>query len=122
MGDNVSASNSSQTLNRVVVCFGHGETPQDTGTFRCCPLGVQFYSEEEIRPYKILALDVAYPDESGNELRAQCRGIAVQSVRVPAKGLYRVWILFTDAPKEFLERMKCVSKRLGTQCPHCMNY
>ena len=106
----------------VMVFCGEDDPQQQPDTFRCCPLGVQFYSQQEMEPYKIMEMDLRFPDEEGAGLDAHCCGVVVQSAFDKARGMYRVWLMFTDLPRDVQSRLKCFSKKAGTQCPHCVNY
>ena len=91
--------------------------------FRCCPLGVQFYSRKELPLYRVMQLDLHLPGENADTTHAfQATGIVVQSEQVPERKQFRVWIMFTDLPDAVAARLKCVSKETASQCPHCMNY
>ncbi|MBP7274902.1 MAG: hypothetical protein KBA51_01720 [Kiritimatiellae bacterium] len=90
--------------------------------FRCCPLGVQFYSHKEIPLYRVMQLDMHLPESGGDNPTFQVTGIVVQSQFDPARDQYRMWILFTDLPDSVAARLKCVSKETAAQCPHCMNF
>ncbi|MBM4155772.1 MAG: hypothetical protein FJ221_12205 [Lentisphaerae bacterium] len=106
----------------VMVFCGEEDTQQQPDSFRCCPLGVQFYSQREIEPYKIMEMDLQFPGEDSQALATRCCGVVVQSAFVKARDMYRVWLMFTDLPTDVQKRLKCVSKKAGTQCPHCENY
>lgn len=114
-------SNASGAQTVMVFC-GEDESQLQPESFRCCPLGVQFYSPHEIEPYKIMELDLQFPGEGTEALTARCCGVIVQSAFDRAKDMYRVWMMFTDLPPDVQQRLKCVSKKAGTQCPHCENY
>lgn len=109
-------------VHQIVVCSDSSETQQDSDTFRCCPLGLHFYCDDELQPYRILALQLSIPDPDGPALTAECRGIVVQTALDAKRNQYRVWVLFTEIDPKVRSRLKCVSKTAGTQCPHCMNY
>lgn len=104
-----------------VVRENQTEEVQPSG-FRCCPLGVQFYSDEEVQSYKIMELDLKFPSNGCDPLDARCRGVVVQSAFDKAKSKYRTWLMFTDLVPEARDRLKCISKDCGVQCPHCENY
>lgn len=90
--------------------------------FRCCPLGVQFYSRKKLPLYRVMQLDLHLPGAAGAHNAFQATGVVVESKRVPDRKQYRVWIMFTDIPDSVAAQLKCVSKETATQCPHCMNY
>ena len=112
----------SKTSADVLVCWGDETTAQDRLRFRCCPLGLQLYTQRPLAMFKVLSLNLAIPDESGSELRATCEGIVVQCLPDRNRGLHRIWVLFTRIPDDFRRRLQCWSKKAGTQCPHCLNY
>ncbi|MCX7819667.1 MAG: hypothetical protein N2652_10770 [Kiritimatiellae bacterium] len=112
----------STAVPEILVCWDQEETAQDRRGFRCCPLGVQFYTRRPLAMFKILMLDLCLPDGAGQEQRAKCEGIVVHTAPDTARGLHRIWVLFTNMPEEFRRRLQCWSKEAGTQCPHCMNY
>lgn len=99
-----------------------GSAEQQWEHFRCCPLGVQFYSRKEIPLYRIMQMDLHLPGSKGDDPSFQATGIVVQSQFQQGRDQYRVWILFTDLPDSVAARLKCVSKETATQCPHCMNF
>ncbi len=104
---------------KVSVCIeGKGEVKQPT-TFRCCPLGLQFYAEEDVTEYQIMNFTMDAGDDDREPLN--CSGIVVHSQFDDAKKMYRVWVMFTDIPSETQTRLKCISKEEGFICPHCEN-
>jgi hypothetical protein len=101
---------------------GSADVQQQMEDFRCCPLGVQFYSRRELPLYRVMQMDLQLPDGTGEEKAFTATGIVVQSQFHASRREHRVWIMFTDLPDSAAARLKCVSKETGVQCPHCMNY
>lgn len=91
-------------------------------TFRCCPLGVQFYSSEELPLYKVMAMSLNLPSSKGPAEKFEATGVVVQSRFEPVRNQHRIWIMFADLPDSVAAKLKCISKETGSQCPHCMNY
>lgn len=97
-----------------------GETQGED--FRCCPLGVQFYSRRDISLYQMMELHLNFPAGSEENGTFDATGIVVQSVYDEKRKLHRLWIMFTDLSDSAVAKLRCVSKESGTQCPHCVNY
>ncbi len=108
--------------NDVVVLTGdEGVATPQPETFRCCPLGVQFYSKQKLAPYRILDVQLAFPDENGGQ-PVHCSGVVVHCRKVHAEELYRVWVMFSDLSKELRSKLACVSNKAQVKCPHCENF
>jgi len=108
----------------VLVYCGEGEEVRQPDTFRCCPLGLQFYSKRELPTYRVLELQVRVPDRDEKEAPTliDCSGVVVHSQWDPEKNMYRTWVMFADLPEEMRERFRCISKESDFLCPHCENY
>jgi hypothetical protein len=92
-------------------------------TFRCCPLGVQFYCQREISCDQILEITLRTP--SGNPIPEEiiCSGIVVQCCQCnPNEDLYRVWVYFTDIPERVRDQLHCLAKGSKLLCPFCENF
>ncbi len=106
----------------ITVCVNGHEHAHEESTFRCCPLGLQFYSKTDLEPFKILMFQLSMTEPTGQEWSERCEGIVVQSVFDPRRGEYRIWVLFSSVDPEFRERLKCTSKQARMQCPYCENF
>lgn len=90
-------------------------------TFRCCPLGLQFYSPQELPLYKVLALKVNAPQGTGTPA-VDCSGIVVHCQHETPQDRYRVWVLFSDLPEATRKQLKCIANACELKCPHCENF
>ena len=91
------------------------------GTFRCCPLGVQFYSHSDIPMYSVMEIKLDFPVED-QTVPIDCSGVVVYSEFDKKSGMYRIWVTFLDLDEEKKKRLKCLGKCTETLCPHCENY
>jgi hypothetical protein len=109
----------------VLVYCGEDEsgTPQPE-LFRCCPLGLQFYSPNDLPSYRVLELQVVVPDEGDRDSGqpVDCLGVVVHSQHDPERDLYRIWVMFADLPEAVRNQFKCLGRNSGFLCPHCENY
>lgn len=108
----------------VLVYCGEGEAVPQPESFRCCPLGLQFYSKRELPTYRVLELQIKVPaaEPGGEETLSDCSGVVVHSQYDSERDLYRTWVMFADLPAETRERFRCMSKESNFLCPHCENY
>ena len=97
------------------------EVAQPMG-FRCCPLGVQYYSKEPVEEFATLEMDIEVPTESGELETIPCHGAVVHCEQTDNSGMYRVWVLFVDLDKDVRDRLECMSSEKGLRCVHCMNF
>lgn len=107
----------------LVFCGEEDDPAPQPETFRCCPLGVQFYSRGDVPHFRIMDLNLKVP-ESGvaDALDIQCRGVVVHSQHDRKSDLYRIWVLFMDLKPEVADRLKCTTKKKNLTCPHCANF
>ncbi len=113
---------STDSLTDVLVFLGDNTAQAQPQMFRCCPLGLQFYSPCPLPLYKLMALRLQMPDSVGPEAAFEVEGIVVHSQIDRKHRMHRIWVMFTNLPEDAAARLKQVSKKTGTQCPHCMNY
>lgn len=92
--------------------------------FRCCPLGLQFYSPRRLPTYRVLELQVNVPGEEENdeEEPVDCMGVVVYSQHDTERDLFRTWVMFADLPEHLRNRFECLSREADFLCPHCENY
>jgi len=103
----------------IIVCQENDSTPQPDA-FRCCPLGVQFYSKKDLPTYQVMELKLAPPGAKTDPL--DVNGVVVHSQLDPKYNLYRIWIIFVDLPDEIKKRLTCLSQDAHTLCSHCQNF
>ena len=110
------------SLTNVMVFLDDGQAQAQPQMFRCCPLGLQFYSPRELPLYKLMSMRLQVPDADVPEPGFEAEGIVVHAQYDRKQEMHRIWVMFTNLPEDVAARLKCVSKKTGTQCPHCMNY
>ncbi len=112
-----------KTDDGVVVYLGDDEAIAQPDTFRCCPLGVQFYSQSSVAEYELLECRFAVPGANGNQTEIQCIGLVVQCCE-PLNGdkLYRIWVKFLDLPDDSLQHIRQLARSQRLICPFCENF
>ena len=110
----------------VLVYCGEQEGTRQPEFFRCCPLGMQFYSPTELPTYRVLELQVAVPEDlKKNGLKTKsvdCSGVVVHSQWDNERELFRTWVLFADLPQDMRDHFRCLARESDFLCPHCENY
>lgn len=106
----------------VLVFCGEEDPDPQPETFRCCPLGVQFYSKTALPQFRLLDLNLKAPDEGKEPVDIRCRGVVVHSQLDTKSELHRIWVLFTNLKPDVAARLKCTSKQNNLKCPHCVNF
>jgi hypothetical protein len=91
-------------------------------TFRCCPLGLQFYAKKELPDYRVLHLKVEENDGADRPFMIDCNGVVVHSQFESERNMYRIWVVFMDVEQETRDRLHCIARENDTLCPHCMNF
>jgi hypothetical protein len=105
----------------LVFCGDEGGVRQPD-TFRCCPLGLQFYSPKELPSYQVLEFKVKAPSDAAAGVPVDCSGVVVHSQYEDKRGMYRVWVAFLDLDEGVRRGLECFAKDAKLTCPHCMNY
>lgn len=95
-------------------------TPQPS-SFRCCPLGIQLYAPREVEDYKLLELDFEVPGRTGDKVRINCHGVAVNCYPTEEK-LFRVCVKFIDLPEETRDEILHLAHSTERLCPYCKNF
>ena len=106
----------------VVVSLDKAGDAMQPDSFRCCPLGLQFYSRKKLDIYKVMKMDLQVPGRAKTKGTFAAEGVVVHAQYDEKQSMYRTWIMFTDLPDEAASRLKCMTKKTGLQCPHCENY
>lgn len=106
----------------ILVSVDGEEAMKQPATFRCCSLGVQFYSPNEFDLYKVLDITFCLADQPDAPSEIACSGIVVHCQKETASDLFRVWIFFTDMPDSTRNHLHCIAKESNTLCPFCENY
>ncbi len=106
----------------VLVFRGEDEAVAQPETFRCCPLGLQFYARDAFPTYRVLDLKVEVPADGGGRTPFDCSGVVVHSEYDEERELFRTWVVFVDVPPEVRQRFDCLARKGGFLCPHCENY
>ena len=92
-------------------------------TFRCCPLGLQFYAKDALPTYRVIELTIDDPGDGTTEAKpVDCSGVVVHSQYDEEKALFRTWVMFVDVPEETRQRFGCLARSSDFLCPHCENY
>ncbi|MBU0677071.1 MAG: hypothetical protein KJ626_03065 [Verrucomicrobia bacterium] len=105
----------------VVVFLNDEKAVKQPEGFRCCPLGIQFFSEKPVEQYRIVSFRLEIP-QGQNSSSVECAGTIVKSIRDDDSGMYRNWISFLDIPDEIRSDLECKSRESGLFCPYCQNY
>lgn len=108
--------------NKVLVFSGEHDVVEQPGDFRCCPLGIQLYSQEDIPQYKVMDIGVNSPTDEDAGYKIECTGVVVHSQYEDECKMYRVWVMFLDLPEEARQDLLCVSKEQSLTCPFCENF
>jgi hypothetical protein len=107
----------------VLVFCGEDDPAPQPDTFRCCPLGVQFYSKGDVPQFRLMDLNLKVPEGAKDtKLDIRCRGVVVHSQHDRKSDLYRIWVLFVDLKPAVAAKLKCVTKKKNLTCPHCENF
>ncbi len=106
----------------VSVVMENGAVMPQPDHFRICPLGMQFYSSEEVPEYVLLDLKITVLDAERGTVDLACTGAVVLSRFEPDCGLYRVWVVYVDLDDEKRDILTCTCKEKNLLCPHCMNF
>jgi hypothetical protein len=112
---------SSVAASDVTVFVGNAPGIEQPDLFRCCPLGCQFYSKDEIEKYKVMEIDLEVP-RNGNNEKITCSGVIVHSKPEEKNTRYRIWMYFLDLPEDIKKSLHCIAKDAGTICPFCQNF
>ncbi len=105
----------------VLVHVGSDEGVKQPDLFRCCPLGVQFYSDNEVDPYSILNFTLNLPDNPEQD-EITCSGAVVHCDQVEGDYKYRIWLYFLDLPENARTHLHCFAKEASFLCPFCENF
>ena len=100
---------------------GHEAVPQPA-TFRCCPLGVQFYTPEAVEKYKVLEVKLDIPKDGDETEAVLCSGVVVHCQDDTDTGLHRIWVFFLDVPELVRNHLRCIAKESEFLCPFCENF
>lgn len=108
----------------VTVYLGEEKGVSQPETFRCCPLGVQFYSERELATYEVMEFKLNAPAGvpfifSGP---MTCSGVVVHCQKDIPNDRFRIWLMFLDLPESVRSQLECMGKSGEFLCPHCENF
>jgi hypothetical protein len=106
----------------VLVFCGDTKGVRQPEHFRCCPLGLQFYSRRKLDTFSILDFRLDAPSRGGRPSSVTCSGVVVQCQRSKPGPMYRTWVMFLDLPESIRRKLKCVAHMSDTLCPHCENF
>lgn len=106
----------------VLVHLSDHEAVPQPATFRCCPLGVQFYTPEEVEKYKVLEVKLQVPSPNNDMKEVLCSGVVVHCQEDGETGLYRIWVFFLDVPELVRNHLHCIAKESEFLCPFCENF
>lgn len=109
---------------QVTVFVGAGNGVAQPDTFRCCPLGVQFYADRELPTYEVLEIEIQAPSGNGASLPVplKCSGVIVHCQKDLRGDRHRVWLMFLDIAEDARRQLQCFGKTGDFLCPHCENY
>jgi len=106
-----------------VMLFTGGENAvEQPQGFRVCPLGVQFYSPQEMAECTIHECELALPTEDEGTERIRCCGIIAACHRDGDHSMYRIWMKFLDLPDKARDRIECMVQSTEFLCPYCENF
>ncbi|HNS81232.1 MAG TPA: hypothetical protein PKM67_07225 [Kiritimatiellia bacterium] len=108
--------------NDVSICLDQSGTFRQPVTFRCCPLGIQFYTDDALQEDLMLEVAVNLPDADGHMQKICCCGVVVQSVLEDTCKGYRNWVYFVDLAPSIKQQLHCLAKESEFLCPYCENF
>lgn len=106
----------------VSVCLESSGVFHQPATFRCCPLGIQFYSDHPMQEDLVLEVALEVPSAGAYPHKVSCAGVVVQSVLENPRHAYRNWVYFLDISPSVKEQLQCFSKDAKSLCPYCENF
>ncbi len=106
----------------VTVFLEDSKARSQPATFRCCPMGIQFYADRALSPFEMIECTVCIPGARGRSEKVNCLGAIVNSAFDKEVGRYRIWVKFLDLPKSKQARLKCLAKAANLLCPNCGNF
>ncbi|MBN1270362.1 MAG: hypothetical protein JXB04_12295 [Kiritimatiellae bacterium] len=106
----------------VFVSLGGGPEIRQPALFRCCPLGVQFYSPRNVKPYRVLQVRLALTPAGKLPDEVDCAGVVVHCEKMNGSDMFRVWVYFLDLPAPVRDHLHCLARRSETLCPFCENF
>lgn len=107
---------------QVYVHLGKSRAIKQPANFRCCPLGLQFYSPDALPLYETLGFKLEAAGKGGLTEPIDCMGVVVHSQFEAEASMHRIWVSFVDLPERVRENLKCLGKCADFLCPHCENY
>ncbi len=113
---------STKEQSRVDVVLDSGDVVSQPCSFRACPLGMQFYTCNDVAQYRVLNLEIDIPGPNGSSEKLACTGVVVLSRFDDDYSMYRVWLIYIDLDDDVRNMLTCTSKENNLLCPHCMNY
>lgn len=114
-------ANTTETGCEVLVHVDSDHGVRQPATFRCCPLGVQFYSERQVPQYSILNFTLSIP-ENPHLAKVECSGAVVHCEKLNGDVNYRIWLYFLDLPETARPHLHCFAKEASFLCPFCENF
>lgn len=108
----------------VTVYVGENEGVNQPDSFRCCPLGLQFYSQKELPAYETVEFRLQTPPGTPFVFNGPmtCSGVVVHCQKDVPHDRFRIWILFVDLPEEIRSQLTCLGKSGDLLCPYCENF
>lgn len=106
----------------VDVFLEDGKAVSQPSTFRCCPLGLQFFSTESIDTGKEMELRLEPTKEAPDQPSIHATGIVVHCQPDNVHDMYRIWMMFMDLPEDVCQQLECLADDENILCPHCMNF
>lgn len=108
----------------VTVYVGKNEGVSQPESFRCCPLGLQFYSRTELPAYETVEFRLQAPKDAAFAFKGPmtCTGVVVHCQKDIPHDRYRVWLLFVDLPEDVRSQLTCLGKSGDLLCPYCENF
>ncbi len=106
----------------VNVVFEEDPRVPQQNTFRCCPLGLQFFSPRKHADGTFLQISFAHPGGTQEDEALQCEGMVVYSEREEDSPLYRHWVFFLDLPESVRKELQCLTDDMESRCPWCENF
>jgi hypothetical protein len=112
----------SEAQKPVTVFVDNKTAVSQPGTFRVCPLGVQFYSPKKLPDLDMIEFDIKVPGKNGVTESITCTGVVVHCRQERGSDLYRIWVKFLDVPESKKKRIQCVARSSEYLCPYCENF
>lgn len=106
-----------QASRPILLSVGGQDCISQPASFRLCPQGAQFYTDQPLREFDLMTMTIQTPDSAepvehtGAIIRCEDSG--------NRKYRYRIWIKFLDHPLQTCDQVQCDAHDDHTQCCFC---